>query len=181
MNRSMIKTRTKKLTASEIAGLVQENEEFIQESVRLAAYEILGDLQANSCGIDWTHVANEFRDSMDLIFDSEYEKEDFENGLLETRAAIYAGKESFSRICWKFFKRNHPDWNEDDFEGANEAVLSLPTVAYAAGGTILFIARSQLEALRNNPWICGKKSNIPKKQLYVNILNIDELVIVPNK
>lgn len=158
--------------------------------------KILKELQEKFQISEWPGVeVDNYYEGHKRNFVSEEEKEAFEVQLLENFQPVgYASErlEEYSEdgcledICWEYFEYSHPDWDMFDYEQslclverAGGEFRALPTVEYMDSGKVLFVAQSQIETLRQNPWIC--KIDRGGKVVYVGIDTVSELTIIPDE
>lgn len=184
-------TKTVKVSASKAIA------EGLKDTQKPSSAEILAELQdrfwlidpsdfgAPTCAIiNGEKVdAEAYADCIELVFSSKEEEEEFDQNLLETKSVARRDGRAFGYICWDLFEESHPSWTKNDYKSGSWAgggFYSLPTVEDMEGGTALFVAESQLEALSQNPWIC-QSEDWNQQKVYVHIQNVDELVIVPDE
>lgn len=147
---------------------------------------LLAKLQANINRAVWPQVDFDFRtDANKVKFADEAEAKAFEAQLLEvTHPVSRKDERAFGDLCWRKFEEIHPDWTDKDLESAwwaGGGFFSLPTVECANKGTILFVAESQLERLAANPWVTSIWDASQKRDLFIGVHNIDELVVIPDE
>lgn len=154
----------------------------IQEVAKPNEAEILRELKGNFQAADWPCIDRLLGDCAYLQFSSKEEEERFSTTLLEANSVARQDERPFGSLCWELFGKTHPDWSDEDYETyfwSGGGFFSLPTVEAARGGTILFVAESQVDTLRKNPWICRHQDDAGRT-VYIDIRTIDELVIVPD-
>lgn len=131
------------------------------------------------------YVKDKYVEGYELSFTDTDAETAFCAELLECRQAVKRNDDkAIGNVCWNIFDALHPEWDSDDQQSLSHTgggFYSLPTVQICNGGTILFIAQSQVERLKKHPWVCKWQWSEASKKLYFAANQADVLVVVPDK